>query len=43
VTSQRMNKSEWTAVVQNMAARGAQASDADVNLIVEYLAKTLPR
>ena len=41
VTSQRMNAAEWNAVVQSMVARGAQASDTDVKLIVEYLAKTL--
>ncbi|MGA3201413.1 MAG: PQQ-binding-like beta-propeller repeat protein [Bryobacteraceae bacterium] len=43
VTSQRMNKAEWTAVVQNMVAHGAQASDAEVDVIVEYLAKALGR
>ena len=41
VTSQRMNEKEWNAVVQSMVARGAPASDAEVKLIVEYLAKTL--
>ena len=41
VTSQRMNAADWNAVVQNMVARGAQASDADVKAIVEYLGKTL--
>ena len=43
VTSQRMSEKEWNAVVQNMVARGAQASDAEVDAIVEYLAKTLGR
>lgn len=43
VTSQRMNAAEWNAVVENMVARGAQASDAEVNAIVDYLAKTLGR
>jgi glucose dehydrogenase len=43
VTSQRMNKADWTAIVQSMKARGAQASDAEVNAIVDYLAKTLGR
>jgi hypothetical protein len=38
-----MNKAEWTAVVQNMVAHGAQASDAEVDVIVEYLAKALGR
>ncbi len=43
VTSQRMNAKDWNAVVQNMVARGAQASDAEVKIIVDYLAKTLGR
>ena len=43
VTSQRMNAKEWNSMVQNMVARGAQASDAEVKVIVEYLAKTLHR
>jgi quinoprotein glucose dehydrogenase len=43
VTSQRMNEVNWNSVVQNMVARGAQASDAEVKVIVEYLAKTLRR
>jgi quinoprotein glucose dehydrogenase len=43
VTSQRMNEAEWTAVVENMVTRGAQASDAEINAIVDYLAKTLGR
>ncbi len=43
VTSQRMNAAEWNAVVQNMVARGAQASDAEVKVIVDYLAKTVGR
>jgi glucose dehydrogenase len=38
VTSQRMTKKEWNAVVQGMVARGAQASDAELTTIVEYLA-----
>jgi hypothetical protein len=29
--------------VQGMVARGAQASEAEVKVIVEYLAKTLGR
>jgi quinoprotein glucose dehydrogenase len=43
VTSQRMNEKEWNAIVQNMVARGATASDAEVKVIVEYLGKTLGR
>ena len=43
VTSQRLNEKEWNAIVGNMVARGAQASDAEFTAIVEYLAKTLGR
>lgn len=43
VTSQRMTKTEWNAVVQGMVAHGAKASDAEANAIMEYLAKTLGR
>ena len=41
VTSQRMKEADWNAMVQSMVARGAQASDAEVKVIVEYLGKTL--
>ena len=41
VTSQRMNVKEWNAVVQNMIARGARASNSEAQTIAEYLAKTL--
>jgi quinoprotein glucose dehydrogenase len=41
VTSQRMSEKDWNAVVQSMVARGAQASDAEVKVIVDYLAKKL--
>jgi quinoprotein glucose dehydrogenase len=43
VTSQRMKEADWNAIVQSMVARGALASDAQVKVIVEYLAKTLGR
>ncbi|HWB98166.1 MAG TPA: pyrroloquinoline quinone-dependent dehydrogenase [Bryobacteraceae bacterium] len=43
VTSQRMTPSEWNAIVQNMVARGAPATDAEAKTIVEYLGKTLGR
>jgi quinoprotein glucose dehydrogenase len=43
VTSQRMKEAEWDAMVKNMVARGAQATDAEVKVIVEYLGKTLGR
>jgi len=43
VTSQRMSEKEWNAMVQAMVARGARASDAEIKVIVDYLAKTLGR
>ena len=43
VTTQRMNKEEWNALVQNMVARGARASDAEASAIVEYLTNKLGR
>ena len=43
VTSQRMNEREWSAIVQSMVARGAQASNAEQKAIVDYLVKTLGR
>jgi hypothetical protein len=38
-----MNAKEWDAIVQNMVARGAHASDAEVKAMVDYLVKTLGR
>jgi quinoprotein glucose dehydrogenase len=38
LASQRMDKNGWNALVQNMVARGAQASNAEIAAIVEYLA-----
>jgi quinoprotein glucose dehydrogenase len=38
LASQRMDKNGWNALVQNMVARGAQASNAEIAVIVEYLA-----
>ena len=43
VSSQRMSQAGWSAIVQSMVARGAQASDAEQKAIVEYLGKTLGR
>jgi putative heme-binding domain-containing protein len=36
-TSQRMTRTEWAAVVNDMVARGAQGSSADLENIVNYL------
>jgi hypothetical protein len=38
-----MSEKDWNAIVQNMIARGARASDAEAKAIVEYLAKILGR
>lgn len=43
VTSQRMNAADWNAVVHNMVARGAEASEGEAQAIVEYLSQTLGR
>jgi len=40
VASQRMTAQQWNAIVQNMIARGARASDVQAKAIVEYLTKT---
>jgi quinoprotein glucose dehydrogenase len=40
---QRMTRAQWSAVVRTMVARGAQASDAEVEAIVRYLARTQGR
>jgi cytochrome c5 len=36
-----MNEHAWNLAARSMVARGAQASDAEVKAIVDYLAKTL--
>jgi len=36
-----MNARQWSEMVQHMVARGAKASDEEVKVIAEYLAKTL--
>src|ERR1700761_6709788 len=36
-TSQRMNRTEWAAVVNDMVARGAQGSSAELDNVVSYL------
>ena len=41
VNGQRLNEAQWNAMVRSMVARGAQASDAQVRVIVDYLTKTL--
>ena len=38
-TGRRLTRMEWDDKVDNMAARGARASDEEFDLIVKYLAK----
>ena len=39
VTTERHDKAEWQKLVDAMAARGADGSDEELKLIVDYLAK----
>jgi len=39
VTSQHLNAAQWNDVVQHMVARGAKATDAEIQAIVDYLTK----
>jgi competence protein ComEA len=39
VTSPRYSKERWASVVNDMMAFGAQGSDEDIEIVVEYLAK----
>lgn len=41
VTAERHSKDEWQNVVDDMVSRGADASEAELKTIVEYLAKYL--
>jgi alcohol dehydrogenase (cytochrome c) len=36
-TGMRMSKERWTEMVNDMVARGAQGSDADINQVIQYL------
>ncbi len=40
IASQRADANGWNTIVQTMVARGAQANDAEIKAIVDYLAKT---
>ena len=42
VKSTQANKQGWEDIVKNMNAKGIGMSDADVTLLVDYLAKTYP-
>jgi competence protein ComEA len=38
--SQRNSKERWSAILDDMIARGAEASDAEIDTLVNYLAKS---
>jgi cytochrome c5 len=40
VSSQKLNKDEWTMIVGSMVAKGAPLEDKDTPILIEYLAKT---
>jgi quinoprotein glucose dehydrogenase len=42
-TSQHLSAQEWNSLVQSMAARGAVATDDELDEITKYLAKSFPR
>jgi len=43
ITSQRKTKEGWTTVVDTMVSRGAQGSDQEIELVINYLAEHFPR
>ena len=43
VVGKKLAKEAWSAVVDDMASRGAQATDEEFEKIVEYLAKNFPK
>jgi competence protein ComEA len=40
--SQRNSRARWAAIVDGMVAKGAEATDQEIERIVDYLAKNLP-
>ena len=42
VSDQHLSKDEWQQVVVSMVAKGANLTDKDTPVLVEYLAKTYP-
>jgi competence protein ComEA len=42
ITTKALNKDEWEEVVNNMVAMGATGTDAELDTIVQYLAKSFP-
>jgi len=42
VTNSKMDRASWKGTVDNMVTRGAVATPREINLIVDYLARTYP-
>jgi cytochrome c5 len=42
-SAKRLTRAEWDEKVDNMAARGARASDEEFDVIVKYLAKNFAK
>jgi quinoprotein glucose dehydrogenase len=40
---QHLSAQEWNSLVQNMSARGAVATDAEFDQVIDYLARSFPR
>jgi glucose dehydrogenase len=43
VTGQRMSRAEWSAMVDGMVTRGAQATEAEMKIIADYLVRHFGR
>jgi hypothetical protein len=43
VASQHLSPQEWNSLVQTMSARGANATDEELDQITDYLARSFPR
>jgi hypothetical protein len=42
ITAKRATKEQWSTLVQQMVSRGADGSDEDINIVVDYLSKNFP-
>jgi len=42
ITSKRASPDEWAGVVQLMVSRGADGSDADIDVVTKYLSASFP-
>jgi mono/diheme cytochrome c family protein len=42
VTSKHATKDQWSTIVQQMVSRGADGTDEEIEIVVDYLAKNFP-